>query len=75
MEQITNPNYSATAFYSALQDVNGWNAMPLTQAAQTVQVSAFPDHYAKWEQLAGDLIQGVEGEGPYAAAAGAAGIK
>ena len=75
VEQITNPNYSATAFYTALADVNGWNTMPLTQAAQTVQVSAYPDHYAKWEQLAGDLIQGVQGEGPYAPAAAAAGIQ
>ena len=24
-------------------------SMPLTDAAQAVQVSAFPDHYAKWE--------------------------
>jgi hypothetical protein len=75
VEQITDPNYSATAFYSALVDVDGWDSLPLTQAAQEVQVSAFPDHYAKWEQFAGDLIQGVAGEGPYAATAAAAGIQ
>jgi hypothetical protein len=30
--------------------------MPLTQAAQKVQVSAYPDAYAKWEQQAADLV-------------------
>ena len=74
-EQITDPNYAATAFYTALKDVNGWDSMPLTEAAQTVQVSAYPDHYAKWEKLAGDIIKGVEGEGPFAGAAAAAGIR
>ena len=74
-EQITDPNYSATAFYRVLTDVNGWDSMPLTSAAQTVQVSAYPDHYAKWEKLAGDIIKGVEGEGPLAGAAAAAGIR
>jgi hypothetical protein len=74
-EQITDPNYAATAFYSGLKDVGGWDSMPLTEAAQTVQVSAYPDHYAKWEKLAGDLIKGVEGEGPLAGAAAAAGIR
>ena len=49
--------------------------MPLTQAAQTVQVSAFPDHYAKWEKLAGDIVKTVEGEGPFAGTAAAAGIQ
>jgi hypothetical protein len=30
--------------------------MPLTQAAQTLQVSAYPDHYAQWEKQAADLV-------------------
>lgn len=44
--------------------------MPLTVAAQTVQVSAFPDAYAKWEPLATDLVEalapvvGATGGGP-----------
>jgi hypothetical protein len=40
--------------------------MPLTKAAQKVQVSAFPEHYAKHEQQAGDIINAIHGEGPYA---------
>ena len=65
-DQLTNPEYAATAFYKGLVDVNGWFSMPLTDAAQAVQVSAFPDHYAKWEKVAGDMVNGFYGSGPYA---------
>jgi hypothetical protein len=56
VEQITDPEYATTAFLKALKQVDGWEELPLTAAAQTVQVSAFPDHYAKWEQAAADLV-------------------
>ncbi|MEU4772093.1 hypothetical protein [Micromonospora sp. NPDC023644] len=56
VEQITDPEYSTTAFLKALKQVDGWQDMPLTEAAQTVQVSAYPDHYAQWEQQAADLV-------------------
>ncbi|MEU4476412.1 hypothetical protein [Micromonospora sp. NPDC023888] len=55
-EQITDPAYSTTAFLKGLKQVDGWQDMPLTQAAQTVQVSAYPDAYAQWEQQATDLV-------------------
>ncbi|MFG1653161.1 hypothetical protein ACGFIE_24860 [Micromonospora sp. NPDC049275] len=55
-EQITNPEYSTTAFLKGLRQVDGWQDMPLTEAAQTVQVSAYPDAYAQWEQQAADLV-------------------
>ncbi|MGC4868991.1 hypothetical protein ACLQ3B_26525 [Micromonospora sp. DT53] len=55
-EQITNPEYSTTAFLKGLKQVDGWQDMPLTEAAQTVQVSAYPDAYAQWEQQAADLV-------------------
>ncbi|MEU1587783.1 hypothetical protein [Micromonospora sp. NPDC005710] len=55
-EQITDPEYSTTAFLKGLQQVDGWQDMPLTDAAQTVQVSAYPDAYAQWEQQAADLV-------------------
>ncbi|XTZ19199.1 hypothetical protein ACQSSU_17955 [Micromonospora echinospora] len=50
------PEYSATAFLKGLKQVDGWQDMPLTRAAQTVQVSAYPDHYAQWEKQAADLV-------------------
>ncbi|MFF5182130.1 hypothetical protein ACFY2Q_29335, partial [Micromonospora sp. NPDC000316] len=55
-EQITDPAYSTTAFLKGLKQVDGWQDMPLTDAAQTVQVSAYPDAYAQWEQQAADLV-------------------
>lgn len=39
-----------------LLDIDGWQDMPLTDAAQAVQVSAFPNAYAKHEALARSLV-------------------
>ncbi|MFC0031458.1 hypothetical protein ACFFMM_18235 [Micromonospora chaiyaphumensis] len=55
-EQITDPEYSTLAFLKGLKQVDGWQDMPLTEAAQTVQVSAYPDAYAQWEQQATDIV-------------------
>ncbi|WP_346534973.1 hypothetical protein [Micromonospora sp. DPT] len=55
-KQITDPEYSTMAFLKGLKQVDGWQDMPLTEAAQTVQVSAYPDAYAQWEQQAADLV-------------------
>jgi hypothetical protein len=65
-EEITNPEHSATSFYKGLVQVPGWKHLPLTEAAQAVQVSAYPDHYAKWEKQAGDIVHAFWGNGPYA---------
>ncbi|MEU8375630.1 hypothetical protein AB0C22_21220 [Micromonospora sp. NPDC048894] len=56
VEQITDPEYATLAFLKGLKQVDGWHDMPLTKAAQTVQVSAYPDHYAQWETQAADLV-------------------
>ena len=42
----TNPNVGLTR---GLLDVRGWSSMALTDAAQAVQLSAYPTAYAKWE--------------------------
>ncbi|MET7832109.1 hypothetical protein ABZS44_04715 [Micromonospora sediminicola] len=55
-EQITDPEYSTLAFLKGLKQVDGWEKMPLTDAAQTVQVSAYPDAYAQWEKQATDIV-------------------
>lgn len=39
-----------------LLGVRGWSSMALTDAAQAVQVSAYPNEYAKWEQTARALL-------------------
>jgi murein DD-endopeptidase MepM/ murein hydrolase activator NlpD len=51
-EQIQDPVYASTKFYDRLETITGWESMPVTEAAQAVQISAFPDAYAKWEPLA-----------------------
>lgn len=62
-EQILDPSYAIEAFFGGakppnppgLVDIDGWMSMPYTEAAQAVQVSAFPDAYARHEQTARDL--------------------
>ena len=54
--QLRNPAYAAGKFFDALVKVPGWQALPVTVAAQRVQISAFPDAYAKWEASARSLL-------------------
>ena len=62
-EQILDAAHAARLFYGGplnpnkgmtrgLLDIPGWQSMSLTQAAQAVQISAFPNAYAKWEASA-----------------------
>jgi cell wall-associated NlpC family hydrolase len=53
--QIMNPVISSRSFYLALLQVSGWQALPVTVAAQAVQRSAYPFAYAQWQPLATDL--------------------
>ena len=54
--QLQDPVYASTQFYDRLLQVPGWTEMPLWEAAQTVQRSAFPLAYARWEQEAADVL-------------------
>jgi cell wall-associated NlpC family hydrolase len=69
--QVTNPAYAAAAFYGGpsspapnpgLLDIVGWEAMALTEAAQAVQRSAFPDAYAQWESSARQWLADILGD-------------
>jgi hypothetical protein len=62
--QLTDPRYAATAFYRALAEVDGWETMSVTDAAQEVQISAAPDAYAKWEGEARVLARILTNEVP-----------
>jgi len=55
-DQLVNPDYATKAFLGALVQVPGWQTIALTDAAQTVQVSAFGDRYAQWELEAADIV-------------------
>lgn len=57
--QILNPVYASTAFYQRLRRVKDWQRLPLTEAAQAVQRSKYPNAYAKWEPLAAELAADV----------------
>lgn len=59
VKTIMNPSSSAKSFYKALKQVDGWQKMPITVAAQTVQGSAFPDAYAKHQGNATAVVKAV----------------
>jgi hypothetical protein len=47
--QVTDPYYATNAFYDALVRIDGYEDMEITDAAQEVQRSAFPNAYAEHE--------------------------
>ena len=56
--QVTNPHHAAQSFLKRLVKIHNWQHLPLTIAVQKVQVSAFPQAYAKWEKFAASLVAG-----------------
>jgi len=72
VEQLMDASYNARAFYGGpsgpnrgsprgLLDIPGWQAMDKGLAAQAVQVSAFPELYARWEPAASAIVAALEG--------------
>jgi hypothetical protein len=55
-QQVTDPHYSAQTFFKHLMAIPNRDSMQLTQEAQQVQQSAFPDAYAKWQGIALALL-------------------
>ncbi|MFJ3956320.1 hypothetical protein [Arthrobacter sp. NPDC090010] len=62
--EIMDPYYSTGAFYKALVKVPGYQSMPLTEAAQTVQRSAFPEAYADHESEGRAFASSLTGQSP-----------
>lgn len=62
-EQIMNPVYSSWKFYKGLQKIRGWQSMAVTDAAQAVQRSGFPNAYAKHEPKAVAIVAGMNKDG------------
>ncbi|MET8740773.1 C40 family peptidase [Streptomyces sp. NPDC004728] len=58
--EILDPVHASTKFYEGLRKVSGWQSLSVTQAAQAVQRSGFPEAYAKWELLATALQKAIE---------------
>lgn len=72
VEQLMDPAYNVRAFYGGpagpnrgsprgLLDIPGWQFMSKGQAAQAVQVSAFPELYARWEREASAIVDALAG--------------
>lgn len=60
--KIMDPVYSTNRFYDGLVQVEGWQQLPVTEAAQAVQRSAYPDAYADHEADAQILASALSGE-------------
>jgi hypothetical protein len=60
-QQILDPTYSINAFYDALERIDSYPSMPVTEAAQEVQRSGFPDAYAEHEPDARVLASALTG--------------
>lgn len=65
-QQIRNPYYAAGAFYDALVQVDGYQDMAITEAAQAVQHSAFPNAYADHELDGRTIASAMSGYSPAA---------
>ncbi|RKN39319.1 peptidase M23 [Micromonospora endolithica] len=57
--QLMDPAFATRQFLAALAQVPGWQQMRLTDAAQAVQISAFPEHYAQHEARAAEVVAAV----------------
>ena len=64
VEQLTDPVFAANAFYDALVKVDGYREMEITEAAQEVQRSAYPDAYADHEDDGRALASALTGNSP-----------
>jgi hypothetical protein len=60
-DQVLDPQHASESFFAALTAVDGWDRMSATGAAHQVQVNADPDHYARWEGEATQLVEAMTG--------------
>lgn len=63
-EQVQDAVYAAGKFYDALVKVKNWQTLPVTEAAQKVQRSGYPNAYARWEPRAQALADALTGTMP-----------
>lgn len=70
--QLMDATYQARAFYGGptgpnhpaprgLLDNRGWRDLPKPAAAQAVEVSAYPDRYARWQPVATTILEKLTG--------------
>ncbi|MEV0214708.1 peptidase M23 [Micromonospora sp. NPDC050695] len=57
--RLMDPEFATRQFLTALEQVPGWQQMRLTDAAQAVQVSAYPEHYQQHEGRATRVVDAI----------------
>ena len=62
--QVQDPVYAAGAFFDHLVQVPGWETGRLTEVAQDVQRSGFPEAYQQWEGMASGLANALLATSP-----------
>lgn len=65
-EQVMDPVFATNSFYDRLVKVTGYADMPITEAAQKVQISAFPQAYADHAEEARAFASALTGFSPAA---------
>ncbi len=63
-EEVLDPAYATNAFLDGLVRVPGYTELPVTEAAQRVQRSAFPDAYADHEPEGRAFASALTGHSP-----------
>lgn len=64
VDQLQDPIYATNAFYDALTKVDGWQHMRITEIAQEVQRSAYPEAYADHEHEGRTVASALSGHSP-----------
>lgn len=64
--QVRDPVHASNAFYDALVKIQGYQTLPITQVAQRVQHSAYPQAYAEHELEARAYASALSGSSPAA---------
>ncbi|MEH0932475.1 peptidase M23 [Micromonospora sp. CPCC 205558] len=57
--RLMDPEFATRQFLAALEQVPGWERMRLTDAAQAVQVSAYPEYYQQHEWRATRVVDAI----------------
>ena len=63
-EQLNDPVYATNAFYDALVKIDGWDSMRITEIAQEVQRSGYPEAYADHEHEGRVIASTLTGHSP-----------
>jgi hypothetical protein len=66
VEEVTDPYFATRTFYRRLEKVEGWEAMRVTEAAQAVQKSGFPEAYEEHAPEAAAWAEAVRGDTAFA---------